>query len=88
MDSLQRQGNPQNNVHQQRRQLTVALVHYLRFHFQLIRDILISDRQLVGLAICRQKQKNFCRQKFLSTMLLSTIVDKNSIFLKHRFLSF
>ena len=45
---FQRQNNIQNNVHQQRRQLTVALAYYLRFHFQLIRDILISDRQLVS----------------------------------------
>ena len=42
----------------------------------------------LGLAICRQKQKNFCRQKFLSTKFLSTIVDKKIIFFNFLFFYF
>ncbi|KAH9396471.1 hypothetical protein TYRP_019490 [Tyrophagus putrescentiae] len=74
---FQRQNNIQNNVHQQRRQLTVALAYYLRFHFQLIRDILISDRQLVSFLLFLLLLSMFGLNVFAMVALLTVESEKS-----------
>lgn len=76
----------QKNYSHQKRQLTAALAFYIRFHFQLVQDIITSDRQFVSKLLFFLLISMFGLNVFAMVALLSVHETKSLSFFEKSFL--